>query len=205
MTLSLQARRRVGTGKGAGRRIRANGLIPAVLYGNKAEPVNLAVEPADIKRLLESPKGRNATFTLEVNGGETVAVAMIKDWQKDPVRRTLVHCDLIRLDPTVSRKYRVPIKLVGVSPAEKAGAKVRFITRHIKVTCLPGDIPEGIEADISVVGLGGIVRLADIVPPSGVELHYHDNAPVFSASTSIKGDLEEGEAEGEEGEEAAEE
>jgi len=200
VSLKLQARRRVGTGKGAGRRIRNLGLVPAVLYGNGKDAVNLAVAPRDVKALLDSEMGANVLFELDVNGGETVGLAMIQSFQKHPVKRTLVHCDLLRLDPAEVRTFKLPIALDGESPAGRAGARVRFVTRHIRVRCLPGALPDALHVDVSEVAIGGEIRLGDVVAPSGVELVYSDNAPVFAASANIQEDEED-----EDGEEEAEE
>jgi large subunit ribosomal protein L25 len=205
---TLQARRRVGTGKGAGRRIRDRGMVPAVLYGNGGEAVNLALEPKAAKAILTSGKGINSIFTLEVDGGETVPMARIIDFQKHPVRRTLVHCDIQRLDPTEIRLFKVPVQLVGESPAVKIGCKMTFSTRIVRVNCLPADCPETFDVNIDGLDPGDIIRIAEIEVPDGLELLYRDNAPIVSVTATAvvyEEDVEdEAEGEGAEGAESAE-
>lgn len=163
-------------------------MIPAVLYGNGDKAVNLAVEPAIVKRILLSPHGNNSVFALRVEGGESVEHVRIVSFQKDPVKRTLVHCDFQRLDPAKTLKVRVPLRLVGVSNATKLGAKSRFVTRWVKVACLPGVIPEAIEVDQTPLEPSEAIRLSAVVAPEGVELIYRDNAPVIVA-TSVAASL----------------
>lgn len=182
MSLKLVARRRVGLGKGAGRRIRARGMIPAVLYGDGGANVNLALEPADVKQILQSKSGLNTIFTLEVDGGETVPLARIVQFQKNPIKRTLVHCDLQRLAADKKLSILVPIELTGISAAGKLGAKIRFVTRSVRVSCLPADIPVALVVDQTPLQPTEAIRLGDITPPEGVELVYHDNAPIVVAS-----------------------
>ncbi|HIA04291.1 MAG TPA: 50S ribosomal protein L25 [Myxococcales bacterium] len=198
---TLKARRRVGTGKGAGRRIRDRGMVPAVLYGNGGEAVNLALEPKAAKAILTSGRGINSVFTLEVDGGETVPMARIINFQKHPVRRTLVHCDIQRLDPTKIRLFKVPVQLTGESPAVKIGCKLTFSTRIVRVNCLPSDCPETFEVNIDGLDPGDIIRIEELEVPETLELLYRDNAPIVSVTATAivyEEDIED-EAEGEEG------
>lgn len=198
--MKLEARRRVGLGKGAGRRVRSRGLIPAVMYGAGGEAVSLAVEPRAIKQILASPMGINSIFTVEVAGGETVDLARIVEFQKHPLKRTLVHCDIQRLEPNKARTFKVPVALDGVAPAIKLGARTSVITRYVNVLCLPEDIPEAVRVDIGELMPGGSIRLADIELGDKLTLLYRDNAPVVLAGAII---VEEEEGEDEEAVEAA--
>jgi len=187
VTLKLEARRRVSTGKGAGRRIRSLGLVPAVLYGGDQAPVNLAVEPKAIKHILGGPKAMNTMFQVSVDGGETVSLARVAAIQKDPVRRTLVHCDLQRLDADKALKFKVPITLDGVGPAQKIGAKIRFVTRRVVLRCRPEDVPAAVLVDMTRLKPGGSIRLSDLVIGESLELLYRDNAPIVVAGNAPSG------------------
>lgn len=206
MSFEIEARRRVGTGKGAGRRIRSRGMVPAVLYGNGGAAVNLAVKPAVVKQVLKSPMGINSVFSVKVEGGESVAHARLVAFQKDPVKRTLVHCDFQRLDPAKPIKVRIPITLEGVSEASKQGSRVRFVTRWIMAKCLPGAIPESIVVDQTNLEPSSELRLSEVVAPEDVELIFGDNAPVLVAQAAggLYEEEAEDEAEGEEGDGEAE-
>jgi len=203
--MKLEARRRVGTGKGAGRRIRDKDMIPAVLYGNHGDAVNLALNPKSVRELLKSPKGINTAFELTVDGGETVPCALVKTYQKDPLRRTLLHCDFIRLDPNKNRHFQIPVTLTGTSLAEQEGGRLLFITRTFGVECIPADVPVSIEVDVSDLDIGDRLRLSDVLLPSGLTLVDAPNTPVVTATTALAEIVEEEELEeGEEGEEGAE-
>ena len=180
----LSARRRVGTGKGAGRRIRDNGMIPAVLYGQSGDAVNLALNPKELREILLSARGKNSIFSVEVDGGETVDCAMVREYQKDPVKRTLVHCDLLRLDPSKPRRFKVPFILIGTSKAEKLGGRVEFSTRDTWVECTPLNVPVNIEINTEELEPGDRIRIADVVAPDGVKLVYNQNSPIVSASSA---------------------
>ncbi len=181
MSQNLEARRRVGIGKGAGRRIRSSGLVPAVLYGAGGPSVNLALDPRDVKKILGSTRGINSTFSLSVNGGETVTLAKFSEFQRHPLKRTLIHADIVRLDPERLVTFKVPLNLVGVGPAQKMGARIRHVTREVVVECKPADCPEQVAVDTSTMEPATIIRLADVVPGPGLRLVYNDNAPVVEA------------------------
>ena len=184
MTDKLQARRRVGTGKGAGRRIRDNGMIPGVMYGNGQDNVNLAFDPRHVKAILTSPKGINSTFSVDVDGGEDVALARFASFQKDPVRRTLVHADVQRLDPERKLAFKVPLRLVDSGPAQSIGCKIRFVTRHVKVLCRPEDVPAEITVSTKSLEPSSAIRLSDMTVDSTLTLMYKDNAPIVQAGAA---------------------
>jgi len=178
---NIEARRRVGTGKGAGRRIRSNGLVPAVLYGAGGPSVNLALDPRDVKKILGSARGMNSTFSVTVNGGESVALAKFSEFQRHPLKRTLVHADIVRLDPERLVRFKVPLNLTGVGPAQKMGARMRHVTREVVVECRPADCPEQVAVDTSTMEPATTIRLSDVVPGPGLRLVFSDNAPVVEA------------------------
>ncbi len=181
---TLKARRRVGTGKGAGRRIRDKGMIPGVMYGNGLENVNVAFDPRDVREILTSAKGINSTFSLDVDGGEDVALARIAAFQKDPVRRTLVHADIQRLDPERKLTFKVPIRLTGNGPAQRIGSKIRFVTRYVKVLCRPQDVPAELTVSTEALEPSSAIRLSDMDVSSELTLMYKDNAPIVQAGSA---------------------
>jgi large subunit ribosomal protein L25 len=185
VTQTLEARRRVGIGKGAGRRIRSSGLIPAVMYGNGLPSVNLAVDPRDVKKILATPKGANSVFSVTVNGGETVEMARLAEFQKHPLKRTMVHCDVLRLNPDVPLTFKVALNLVGVGPAQKMGARIRHVTREVRIECKPALCPASIDYDTSTLEPSTIIRLSDLKPADGIKVLYNDNAPVVESGPVI--------------------
>ena len=181
---TIKARRRVGTGKGAGRRIRDKGMIPAVIYGNGKENVNIAFDPRDVKAILTSDLGINSTFAVAVDGGEEVALARFAAFQKDPVRRTLVHADVQRLDPERLMTFKVPLRLIGTGPAQRIGCKIRFVTRHVKVRCRPQDVPAELTVSTESLEPSSAIRLSDMEVSSELTLMYKDNAPIVQSGAA---------------------
>jgi large subunit ribosomal protein L25 len=154
------------------------------MYGNGKDNVNLAFDPRDLKAILTSSKGINSTFSVAVDGGEDVGLARVAAFQKDPVRRTLVHADIQRLDPKRKLTFKVPLRLVDTGPAQSIGCKVRFITRHVKVNCLPEDVPAEITVSTKTLEPSTAIRLSDMTVDSKLTLMYKDNAPIVQAGSA---------------------
>ncbi len=168
----LTAELRRGAGKGAARRLRREGKIPAILYGAKIEPLPLSVSPQAIRTALGSG-GTNALITLKIEGdgaGPSSRVVLLKDYQLDPVRRTMLHADLyeVRMDQPIT--IEVPIRLTGKAEGVKAGGILEQVHRSITVECLPDRIPDAIDVDVTQLGIGQSLHAADLTLPEGVRL-----------------------------------
>lgn len=160
--LSVQAEPREEFGKNLSRRLRRSGRIPGVVYGAGGPSIPLAVDPKAILKILHSEAGHNAIFTLEIEG-KAPARVMLRDWQTEPVRGDLLHVDLVRIAKDAKLKVRIPIHLTGEAQGVKLqGGVFEFILREIEVECLPDDIPDFIQVDISGLMLGKSVRVADL-------------------------------------------
>lgn len=159
--ISIEAKRREPGGKNANRRLRTSGLIPAVLYGRGREPVPLSVEPRAIVDILHSESGQNTIFSLSVDGDEQTN-AMVKDYQLDPVRGKLIHTDFVQIAMDRLLEVSVDVELVGEAEGVKAGGLLDFVTRSIDLECLPGDIPDSIEVDVSHLKINDYVRVKNI-------------------------------------------
>jgi len=158
----VEAQPRSGRGKNAARRLRRAGLVPAVAYGGKKEPVAVSVDPRAIERILHSEAGRNAVLALQIKGyGSTPA--MIKDWQYEPVRGSLLHLDFLRIAMDVRLKVKVPVLPQGepVGVKQQAGI-LEFVNREVEVECLPGDIPDHLTIDVSELKIGESFRVGDL-------------------------------------------
>ncbi len=148
-------------GKNEARRLRASGRIPAVLYGAKKNAVAVSVDPKQISRILHSESGHNTIFDLKVDNES--AKAMVVDWQYDPISGKLLHIDLKRIAMDVKMRVSVPIHLVGEAPGVKQqGGLMDQVLREVEVECLPGDIPSHIDADVSHLEFGHVLRVADL-------------------------------------------
>jgi len=169
MSFKIKAEKREVFGKNASRRLRREGMIPAILYGGHDINVPLTMRKKDIFMILSSETGANTVFQVSFNSERRDV--MIKELQRDPVTDEILHTDfvLIAMDKTI--QVSVPVVVVGEAVGVKAeGGFVDFMTREVKMECLPKDIPEHIEIDISNLRLRQSLKVEDITPPEGVKL-----------------------------------
>jgi large subunit ribosomal protein L25 len=168
--ITIAAEPRVLRGKNEARRLREKGLIPAIVYGAFKEPMSVAVSPKAIERVLHSKSGHNTIFDVGVEGGETTP-AMVVDWQYDPVKDTLLHVDLKRIDLTKRITVSVPVVTQGESKGVKQqDGLLELVTREVTIECLPDDIPERFVLDVTELMMGQSIRAGDIVLPPGTKL-----------------------------------
>jgi large subunit ribosomal protein L25 len=167
MELSVERRERVG--KNESRRLRRQGQIPAVLYGEKKDPVSLAVDASALQRILHGEKGMNTVFELSLAGTGRSRPAMVKEFQVCPITERLMHADFIRIVADQEVTIEVGIELAGTPEGVKnEGGVLEFAQRSISVRCLPGDIPASLRADVSGLHLDQVLHVSDLVLPAGV-------------------------------------
>jgi large subunit ribosomal protein L25 len=166
--LKLQATRRDETGKGAARRSRAAGRVPAVLYGRGMDPVSLEVDRRDFVTALKTDAGMNVLLDIEVDGTNTLALT--RELQRDPVRGNLLHADFVKVDRTQAIEVEVPVHVVGEAPGAKEGGILENPLFSVHVRTLPGNVPEAVEADVSELNIGDSLRVADVRAPADVEI-----------------------------------
>ena len=146
----VSAKGREERGKNAARRLRREGLIPGVVYGGKGDNVAVAVDPKALRKVLRSEAGRNAILKLDIAGGVPTN-AILKSWQVDPIRENFLHADFYRIAMDVAIRVTVPIQVRGEARGVKVDAGIlELIMREVEVECLPGDIPDGIDIDVSI-------------------------------------------------------
>jgi large subunit ribosomal protein L25 len=162
MDATLQAEKREGRGKNEARRLRAQGRIPAVLYGTeKGKAVEIAVDPKNLLRILHSESGVNTLIGLQLDGGDTRV--LVKEYQLDPIDHKLLHADFYQVAMDKTLTVTVPIVLRGEAKGVKQqGGIVDFVNRDIQIECLPGEIPENITVDVSELLLNQGVRVRDL-------------------------------------------
>ncbi len=164
--ISIAAEPRDSRGKNEARRLRAKGSMPAVVYGGSDGPTPVTVNPKEVSRILHSKTGHNTIFNLRLaSNGETPV--MIVDWQYDPIKDSLLHVDLKRIDLS----QRITVKVPVVTQGEPKGVKLQggiheIVTREIEIECLPDEIPEQFAVAVSELMIGQSIRVADI-PLSG--------------------------------------
>jgi large subunit ribosomal protein L25 len=164
-------------GKNEARRVRRGGRVPAVLYGAKKEAVAISVDPKQITRILTSESGHNSIFDVQV--GEERTKAMIVDWQYEPIKGALLHIDLKRIAMDERLKVSVPITLKGEAVGVKQqGGILEQVLREVEVECLPGDIPGHIDADVSELVFGKLLRVSDLPHSASIKYLTDANQPV---------------------------
>ena len=202
----LEVTSREETGKNANRRLRATGVIPGIVYGLDRESFKVAVDPDRIEAVLRLKGGANTIFSLVLTGENKQRDAMIKELQRDPVTERALHVDFVRVDLTKAVQVRVPIVLLGVPDGVKnEGGITDFVLRDVLVECLPGNIPEHLDVDISELHINQHVSLSDVVIGEGVAVldDLEQIVAGVSAPRVEEEKPEEGEEiEGEEGEAA---
>lgn len=188
--ITVGAETRSGRGKNEARRLRAAGSTPGVLYGVTDTAVAVAVNPKEIGRILNSKTGQNTIFNLSLTGGETTPVMLI-DWQSDPIKNTLLHVDLKRIDLSKRISVKVPVHTTG----EPAGVKLQgglheVITREIEIECLPDDIPEHFTVDVSQLMIGQSIRAGALELTGSIKLVSNPDA-VISHVVAMKAETTE--------------
>jgi large subunit ribosomal protein L25 len=160
-------------GKNEARRLRVSGRVPAVVYGAKKNTVAVSLDPIVISRILASATGHNTIFDLQVGTVEKTK-AMIVDWQFEPVRGNILHIDLKRIAMDEKMRVMVPIHLVGEAIGVKTqGGIMDQVIREVEIECLPGDIPSHIDADVSGLEFGVVLRVKDL--PHGGKVKFITN------------------------------
>jgi len=173
----LEAQARSAGDKNEARRVRRGGKIPAVLYGAGKESRPVSVDPRQVSRILHSQSGYNTIFDLTLDGERTKA--MIVDWQYEPIKGSLLHIDLKRIAMNEKLRVKVPIVLKGEAAGVKQqGGILEQISREVELECLPDDIPSAIEADVSELVFGKVLRVSDLKHDARVKFLSDANQPV---------------------------
>ena len=190
MPETVAARTRTGKfNKNAARRVRAAGHIPAILYGAGQESVAIAVDPKQILRILHSESGHNSIFDVSIEGQGAVK-AMIVDWQYEPIKDTLLHIDLKRIALDKVMRVRVPVRLLGTAVGVKTqGGILDQVLREVEIECLPTDIPQHIDVDVSGLALHQVVRVTDLPHAGKLRFLTPEDATVAHV-ISVRGEAE---------------
>ena len=174
----LEAQPRAAGNKNDARRVRRGGKIPAVLYGAGKQATAVSLDPRQVSRILHSASGHNTIFDLTLDGGERTK-AMIVDWQYEPIKGSLLHIDLKRVAMDQKLKVQVPIVLKGEAAGVKQeGGILEQLLREVEIECLPTDIPSSIEADVSHLIHGMVLRVSDLPHAANLKFLSDANRPV---------------------------
>ena len=159
----VEVQERNNPGKNESRRMRKQGLVPAVVYGGNKEPRSIAVDPKLLLKIFHSESGANTIFQLNLQGTDQRRHVMIKEYQVDPVKGALLHVDLVRIQMDEVIEVMVPIRIVGDAVGVKVdGGILDHVNREIRIESLPGNIPEHIDIDVQPLKIGDTRRVSDI-------------------------------------------
>ena len=163
-TVPLNATTRSEYGKGPARRLRATGMIPTVAYGLGHATESLTIDGKVFRDILLSDRGRNAIIELMVDGAKSYAV-MVKEFTVHPLTRALLHVDLIRIDKQKPIECEIPFVTVGKSKGEVEGGTLLTSVRTLKVRCMPINIPDSIEHDVSELQIDDVAKVSELTLP----------------------------------------
>src|SRR5918912_4330489 len=167
--VKLQVREREQRGSADARRLRREGFVPGVLYGNGKKPHAICIPERELRRVLTGAGGLHAILDVVLEGQKTTHPSILKDYQQHPVRGGLLHVDLqeVRLDQPI--QARVVVELIGEPAGVTEGGVLSQGKREVTVEALPMEIPEHLELDVSGMAIGDTLRLADLPVSEGVK------------------------------------
>jgi large subunit ribosomal protein L25 len=190
----LAAENRSEAGKGAARRLRASGRVPAVLYGHGTKPQHLSVDARQFGQALRTDAGVNVLISLEVGRDQHLALA--KEIQRHPVKGNLIHVDFIQVRRGEKVHVQVPVHLVGEAPGAREGGILDQDLYQLNVEAEVTAVPEAVEADVSGLGIGEVLRVADLKAPDGAAILDDSEASVVSVvAPTVEAEPEAEEAE----------
>lgn len=214
--LNLKASQREAVGNGPSRVLRREGKIPAILYGPKTEPIKLAIDKLDLEPIFKSGAVAQKLLKLDIDGGGATRNVMIKEMQKHPVSRSLLHLDFYEVTMDQKLKVMVPVVTTGKSAGVEMGGMLQIIRRELEVLCLPNKVPENVTIDVSDLEIGDSFHVEDLSLEGDVEVPADTNFTILTILSpqaeeeeevedeEMEGEVEEG-AEGAAGADAEEE
>ncbi|HEX4934206.1 MAG TPA: 50S ribosomal protein L25/general stress protein Ctc [Gemmatimonadaceae bacterium] len=186
-TASLSASARSGTGKGVARTLRRDGRVPAVIYGHARAPQSLSVDARELGRLLDKHSAETTVIELAVDG--TMSRTLIRDIQRHPVKRAILHVDFQELVAGEKVTVNIPLVIVGTSIGVRLNAGILTqVTSELACRVDPANIPNRIEVDVTNVNIGGSVHVSDLTIPEGVELIADEGDTVLTVSAPKTGE-----------------
>ena len=187
--VALTAQSRKETGKGAARTLRRQALIPAVFYGPEVDPVHLSLNYRDLEKLIRTGAGENVIIDLAIETGESTLShrAMLKEIQMDPVKQTILHVDLYEISMDKKIEVEVPITLTGTAKGvSDEGGILQQVSRTLEISCLPDNIPDAFELDVSDLNIGDSLHVSDLKIPQDVEVLVEEELTIATVVPPTK-------------------
>ncbi len=170
-TMQLNTTIRTETGKGPARKLRSEGKLPAIFYGPKANPIILSIDYVQLKKMIKGKSAENIIFDLRIDSGEKgqSKKVMIKEIQKDPVTRDYLHVDLYEIAMEKEIEINIPVYLINTPIGVSKGGILEHPRRELRVLCMPKDLVEKIDIDVSGLDIGQSLHIGDINFPPGLK------------------------------------
>jgi large subunit ribosomal protein L25 len=199
----LSAESRAPSGKGAARKLRAAGRIPALIYRGGNEPTHISVDPSELRLIFFRSKNPNTVLSIDVDG--STHLCLLSDTQKHPVSRDLLHADFLEIAADAQVTVNVPVRAEGKAKGMVVGGKLQRLRRTVPVRCLPKDIPAEVVVDITDLDINEFVRVSALPNPEGGVIVYENEYNVLSLKgRRTEADDEDGDEEGDDAAETAE-
>lgn len=199
--VELNVEIREASGKGVARKLRADGKLPAVVYGKNLDAQAIVVDPKELETALSGEAGWNTLMTLKGAPAIDGKVVVLKDADFHPLRREMISADFHAINLQQKSTFMVPVNVVGTSAGQKMGGSLQLIRKELEVLCLPTEVPQAIDINVEALEIGDTVHIEEVQVPEAVELVHDVNFTVIT----VVGHKEEVVAteDGGEGEEAA--
>lgn len=168
------------TGKGVSRKLRAQGLVPAIVYGQNMQPCCISFDPKTLEKAIATEAGWNTLLTLKGAAPVEGQIAVLKNLEIHPLRRTMMSADFHAIDLNKKVSFMVPVTTLGKSIGEKEGGSLQVIRHELEVLCLPGAVPQAIEIDVTALEIGDVIHVAEVQAPEGVEIPHDVNFTVIT-------------------------
>jgi large subunit ribosomal protein L25 len=184
--VKLKAEHRSETGRSAVRKLKARGIIPAVIYGGKDKPQPLQVSARDINTILSHASGENILVELEIEGEKSGRTALLQEIQHSPVGGSVLHLDFHAVSMDEKIEADVPVEAIGVANGVKNfGGLLEQSLRSLTIECLPRDLPDRITVDVSALNIGDSIHVRDMQLPSGVVAKVQSDLTAFSVLAPV--------------------
>jgi large subunit ribosomal protein L25 len=177
------------TGKGISRKLRNADMVPGVVYGKGMDPMAVSISCRELQAAMAGEGGQNNLITLVGGGSLDQSMAIIADLQRDAIKGTYKHVDLHRINMSEKLRLTVPVVLKGTAIGVKEGGLLDFAHHHLHVECLPGNIPDHIEIDVTTLGVSHSIHVGEIALPDGVKVLDNPKAPVVSVLGRAKDEV----------------
>jgi large subunit ribosomal protein L25 len=170
------------SGKGVARKLRAAGKLPAVVYGKGVDPITITVDPKELEGAVSGEAGLNTLITLKGAAELDGKVVILKDADVHPIRRDMISADFHAINLKEKSTFMVPINVVGTAVGQKEGGALQLVRNELEVLCLPTEVPQTIDIDVTALEIGDTIHIDQVVAPEGVELVHEVNFTVITLS-----------------------